>query len=88
MLCNTLNKTSIAFLVWVLFLVPIMTLNLGLQLTVTISLENCLSLDQAVSRDNNPFVHGALWLTFLVSNLILNQRKYSCMSADDSTYAL
>ena len=87
MLCNTLNKTSIAFLVWVLFLVPIMTLNLGLQLTVTISLEN-LSLDQAVSKDYDLFVHGALWLTFLVSNLILNQRKYSCMSADDSTYAL
>ena len=88
MLCNTLNKTSIAFLVWVLFLVPIMTLNLGLQWTVKISYENWLSLDQAVSKDYDPFVHGALWLTFLVSNLILNQRKYSCMSADDSTYAL
>ena len=46
------------------------------------------SLDQAVSKDYDLFVHGALWLTFLVSNLILNQRKYSCMSADDSTYAL
>ena len=60
----------------------------AMEWTVKISFENCLSLDQAVSKDSDPFVHGALWFTFLVSNVILKQRKYSCMSADDSTYAL